>query len=284
MNDNNYRPNGFSFLPTIIKNIIIINVLLFLLKIALYDKINFDIDKYLGLHFFLADDFKPYQIISYMFMHGDFTHLLFNMFALWMFGSALENFWGTKKFIIYFLVTGLGAAFFHYLILYYNELRPAIEIINNYINKPDIKEFESTILLITEKIHFNNSMRDLYNEFINTYNTLAWKDNQNITNLSVEFMQQLKTETYNAPNIIGASGAVFGMLLAFGMIFPNTLIYLYFFIPIKAKYFVIIYGALEIYLGVSRNSNDNVAHFAHLGGMIFGYILIKYWDKKKHNY
>jgi len=98
---------------------------------------------------------------------------------------------------------------------------------------------------------------------------------------SVEFIQQVKIDYLNAPNVVGASGSVFGLLLAFGMMFPNSLIYVYFAIPIKAKYFVMIYGVIELYSGISNSAGDNVAHFAHLGGMLFGIFLILYWKKRR---
>ena len=144
------------------------------------------------------------------------------MFALWMFGSVLENFWGPKRFITFYLVTGIGAALTHYAVLSY-QLHPMVAQLQG---DPD----------------------------------------------------QLR-QLYNAPIVIGASGAVFGLLLAFGMLFPNTLLYVYFAIPIKAKYFVIIYGAVELYSSLQNNAGDNVAHFAHLGGMLFGFILIKIWNR-----
>ena len=169
-------------------------------------------------------------------MHGSFTHLFFNMFALWMFGKILENIWGEKRFLIYYMITGIGAAFIHLLISQY------------------------------QIISISNQIPELVSIAI------EGKYNPSIP-LSKKLTQLIITPT------VGASGAVFGLLLAFGMLFPNALLYLYFAIPIKAKYFVIGYGILELYAGISNNPADNVAHFAHLGGMIFGYILIKYWKK-----
>ena len=173
-------------------------------------------------------------------MHGSFTHLFFNMFALWMFGKILENIWGQKKFLIYYMITGIGAAAIHLVFCQY-------QIIN-----------------------ISNQIPELVNIAI------EGKYNPSIP-LSKKLTQLIITPT------VGASGAVFGLLLAFGMLFPNALLYLYFAIPIKAKYFVIGYGLIELYAGISNNPADNVAHFAHLGGMIFGYFLIKYW-KKETNY
>ena len=234
-----YSPGNFNELPVVVKNLLIINGLLFLATISL-NNLGIDLVKIFGLHQFQSNDFRPHQIITHLFMHGSFTHLFFNMFALWMFGKVLENIWGQKKFLIYYMITGIGAAAIHLIFCQY-------QIIN-----------------------ISNQIPDLVNIAI------EGKYNPSIP-LSKKLTQLIITPT------VGASGAVFGLLLAFGMLFPNALLYLYFAIPIKAKYFVIGYGLIELYAGISNNPADNVAHFAHLGGMIFGYFLIKYW-KQDTNY
>lgn len=245
----NLRPPSFSYLPEIVKNLLIINGLFFLATYVLGSTFNIDLVKHLGLHQFQSPDFRPHQLITHMFMHGGLTHLLFNMFALWMFGNQLENIWGGKRFLTYFILTGLGAALLHIgvtqLQIYFLESKMSQDQINLVVNEGYrvYKDFS---------IQFSDSNS-------NSLNSL-----------------------YNIPTV-GASGAVFGLLLAFGMLFPNTIIYLYFAIPVKAKYFVIFYGLIELYLGLQNNQGDNVAHFAHLGGMVFGYLLIKYW-KKNSNY
>ena len=238
-----YRPTSFSQLPEIIKNLLILNGLLFFATISL-ESYGIDLTQLLGLHQFQSDDFMPHQLITHFFMHGSFTHLFFNMFALWMFGKILENVWGAKRFLTYYLITALGAAALHLGVSQY-------EIMNlqSQINPSDLN-----ILLENGK--------------------QVLEGNQNYTHPLMGKLNLL----INTPTV-GASGAVFGILLAFGMLFPNTLLYIYFAIPIKAKYFVMIYGALELYSGLSNNPADNVAHFAHLGGMLFGYILLKYWQK-----
>ena len=230
-----YRPGNFNELPVVVKNLLIINGLLFLATVSL-SNLGIDLVKIFGLHQFQSNDFRPHQLITHIFMHGSFTHLFVNMFALWMFGKILENIWGEKRFLIYYMITGIGAAFIHLLISQY------------------------------QIISISNQIPELVSIAI------EGKYNPSIP-LSKKLTQLIITPT------VGASGAVFGLLLAFGMLFPNALLYLYFAIPIKAKYFVIGYGILELYAGISNNPADNVAHFAHLGGMIFGYILIKYWKK-----
>lgn len=272
-----YRPTGFRMLPPVVKNILIINGLLFLATIALANTFRIDLADFLGLHYFGASKFYPFQVITYMFMHGGFTHLFFNMFAVWMFGNVLENVWGAKRFIIYYLVTGVGAAVVHYIIMYYHDIAPVLNIVNEYLANPSLDKF----IALQSKGFFTASADILnnYNAFVPTYNKLIASDPAQALQATTEFMQQYKMDFLNAPNVIGASGAVFGILLAFGMMFPNSLIYIYFAIPIKAKYFVMLYGAIELYAGIT-NSQSNVAHWAHLGGMVFGFFLILYWKKK----
>ena len=221
-----YSPTGFRFLPPVVKNLLIINTLLFLASFTL-NRFHIDITRYLGLHFFLASDFMPYQLFTYMFMHANFEHLFFNMFALWMFGNTLENIWGSKRFLLFFIVCGLGAGLCQELVQYIQYVTTGL---GNY-------------------------------------------ENVNLNGLIMPTADYL-----NAWNTVGASGAVYGLLLAFGMLFPNAMIYLYFLFPIKAKWFVIAYAVIELVSGFL--SSGNVAHFAHLGGMLFGLILILIWKKK----
>ena len=227
--------NGGGFLdriPVVTKNLIIINLLFWVASLSL-PKIGFNLIDLLGLHFPGAKDFYPFQLISYMFMHDthSFAHVFFNMFAVYMFGRVLENVWGPKRFLIFYMVTGIGAGLVQELTWYFD--------LRDVINAPQ------------ELVNIGGG------QILN------------------------KEEFYNLFVTVGASGAVFGILLAFGMLFPNVPLYLMFVpIPIKAKYFVIFYGLAELTMGVANFSGDSVAHFAHLGGMLFGYILIKYWKKK----
>jgi len=272
-----FRPGGFRVLPPVVKNLLIINGLFFLATIATGSQFGFDLTDILGLHYFAAEKFSPYQFITYMFMHGGLMHLVFNMFALWMFGNALENIWGPKRFLIYYLITGIGAAITHYVVFYF-EISPVITAINGYLNNPS----NESLNLFLNSDHFkvtSYAIQDSFNMFRGEYNTLINSNPSKALQLSVDFMTQYKVDFLNAPVVVGASGAVFGILLAFGMTFPNSLIYVYFAIPVKAKYFVMIYGAIELFSGV-MDTGSNVAHFAHLGGMIFGYFVLLYWKKK----
>jgi len=253
-----YRSSSFSQLPEIVKNLLIINGLFFLAKMTLASEI--DMDKLFALHPFQSPDFEPYQLITHMFMHGDLTHLFFNMFAIWMFGKVLENVWGSKRFLIYYIVTGLGA-----MILYTIVQHIQISILEAKMTIEQIQVIASDKGY--EIFQILNNSQDI-NKLATSYQI-----NQNTYDLM---------RLYYIP-VLGASGALFGILLGFGMLFPNTLLYLYFAIPVKAKYFVIGYGVLELFLSI-MNANDGVAHFAHLGGMLFGFILLKYWQKDRNTF
>ena len=220
-------------MPPVTKNLIIINILMFLTTFVA-ESWGINLNYYLGLHFFLNDSFQVYQPLTYIFMHGGLSHLFFNMFALWMFGRILENVWGSKNFLIYFLICGIGAGVVQEIVQYVS------------INM-DISSFEQARGLALSS--YDRAM---------VYSRI--------------------------PSTVGASGSVYGILLAFGMMFPNEKLFIIPFpFPIKAKFFVIGYAIIELVTGLSNNPNDNVAHFAHLGGMLFGLILILYWRKKKHN-
>lgn len=272
-----FRPTNM-MLPPVVKNLLIINGLFFLAYIVLQYSHNIDLNQIFGLHFWRAEKFEPYQFITYMFMHASFMHIFFNMFALWMFGRMLENYWGPKRFLIYFLITGIGASLIHYGVFYF-EIKPTLQAVNDYLANPGLEKFIGFI----ESSRFELGTGEMYNNYLSfrqEYNAVVVDDPSKALSLSVDYMTQYKVDFLNAPVVVGASGAVFGILLAFGMLFPNSVIYLYFAIPIKAKYFVMIYGALELFAGLSNQAGDNVAHFAHLGGMIFGFFLIKYWKKR----
>ncbi|MFT3949397.1 MAG: rhomboid family intramembrane serine protease [Agriterribacter sp.] len=228
-----FRPRGFQVLPLIVKNLLIINALVFLAQKAFEGSTGFSIEKYFALHDIHSVYFKPHQLISYMFLHGSFEHILFNMFALWMFGSTLENYWGPKKFLIFYLLCGMGAGALHLGVLYYE-------------NEMLIRDTYQKIASMSEGAQLE-ALKQMY--------------------------IQINTST------LGASGSVFGCLAAFGYLFPNSLIYLYFFIPIKAKWFVLMYGAMELILGIQNSAGDNVAHWAHLGGALIGFLLVLYWNK-----
>ncbi|WP_300812201.1 rhomboid family intramembrane serine protease [uncultured Bacteroides sp.] len=232
-------------IPTVTKNLLIINVLMYLGTIAA-ERYNIDLSEYLGLHFVLSEHFNAAQLITYMFMHGGFTHLFFNMFAVWMFGRILEQVWGPRRFLFYYLLCGIGAGL--------------------------IQE-------VVSGIHYYAQVSSMPPEAVEGVLSEGAKAMSQHLNFVDPAMASLNL-TLNAPTV-GASGAVYAILLGFGMLFPNQPMFIFPLpIPIKAKYFVMGYALIELWSGIANNPNDNVAHFAHLGGMIFGFFLIMYWRKK----
>jgi membrane associated rhomboid family serine protease len=254
--------------------------LFFLATLALGSTSAIDLNDLLGLHYFAASKFAPYQFISYMFLHGGFSHIFFNMFALWMFGSVLEHVWGPKRFLTFYILTGIGAAITHYVIFYF-EINPVIQLMDAYINDPSLANLQQIIDSHKFAITQDADLYPAFEQFRSSVGILQHDPvNGQALQATVNFMTDYKEHFLNLPVVIGASGAIFGLLLAFGMLFPNSLIYLYFFIPIKAKWFVIIFGLLEFISGF-YDTGGNVAHFAHLGGMIFGFLLIIYWNRQE---
>jgi len=252
------------------KNLILINVVMLLGTMAFQSAYHIDLTDLLGMHYYASDKFHPYQLFTYMFMHGGFTHLLMNMFALFMFGKVLEQVWGSKRFLFFYVFTALGAVVVHSLVSYFmfSRVESAIAAFNA---APSPSSFE-----ILVKQYFPEYFTQVYDTLLVAWNAnpanMAYAEHANST------AHLLLSYQMDVP-MVGASGAIFGVLLAYGMLFPNTELMLLFPpIPIKAKYFVIIYGLAELGLGV-YNPNSSIAHFAHLGGMIFGFFLIRYWQK-----
>jgi len=268
----------------VIKNLLIINALFFFAFVVIGKNIGGqDLNEYLGLHYLGAEDFRPIQFLTYMFLHANFTHFFFNMFALWMFGKTLESVWGPKRFLIYYFVTGIGAALIQMIAIRF-EVSPVLAHINSFISSPSPDAFIEFI----NSGHFKVVSYDIqnnFNSFLGTYNSLVDINPTEATYKAVEFISQYKIDYLNAHQMVGASGAVFGILLAFGMLFPNTQLFIIPFpFPIKAKWLVMGYGAFELYSAWENQPGDNVAHLAHLGGMIFGFVLIKLWSKKRNTF
>lgn len=272
-----FRPGSFQILPPVVKNLIIINCLMVLLQFVVA---NFGIDlaDYLGLHYWRSPLYRPWQLLTHMFMHGSalsvnvtITHLFFNMFALWMFGSVLENVWGPKRFLLFYLVCGLGAAVLHLGVLgyQYNLFQQA------FIRYQQNAELDQYILFIQQ-----NGV-----DHIRAFSALQsfWEKNPACSNCSYEsvtLIQQYYSMMIDEATV-GASGAVFGVLFAFGYLFPNTLLYIYFLFPVKAKYVIGVYILIELWAGIRNSAGDNVAHFAHLGGMLVAFILLRIWKKRE---
>jgi membrane associated rhomboid family serine protease len=237
--------------------------------------LNADLNQLLGLYYFKSEYFQPYQIVTHMFMHGGLGHIFVNMFMLWMFGRVLEQVWGGKRFLFFYLFTGLGAAALHILIMHL-EIAPLLKDAEAFRNTPSPEIFDLFV-----RDHVRNPSPQLI-EFIRAW--VASPGSASYSDQAILLVDRLVESRINIPTV-GASGAVFGILLAFGMIFPNmplVLIFLPFF-PIKAKYMVMAMGILELFAGLTW-SGSGIAHFAHLGGMLFGFILIKYWNTSRKNF
>ncbi len=236
-----FRPSSYNSLPTIIKNLLIINGLVFLAQNTIAGPTSaFSFEDIFALHAFQSELFKPWQLITHMFLHGDLGHIFGNMLALWMFGSILENIWGPKQFLLFYFLCGVGAAMIHLGILsfelidatkYYHEL-----IVSGASQSADAAEFIA-----------------------------RYKSRVDVATL-------------------GASGAVFGILIAFVYLFPNTYIYIYFFIPMKAKWLGILYFSYELFFALKNSAGDNVARWAHVGGALVGFVLVYIWKKKNKRF
>jgi Uncharacterized membrane protein (homolog of Drosophila rhomboid) len=203
-----------------------------------------------------------------------FMHLFSNMFALWMFGSLLENYFGSKRFLTFYLLCGIGAAIIHLGVLGYElmQVNNAVAALSENLTLDKLNQYILSHRL-TSRTNFGGYLIQVAGE---------WEKNGGMPDFSsqaVGMMNEYKSFFTNQATV-GASGAVFGILFTFGYLFPNTMIYLYFFFPMKAKYFVALYALFELYAGVRNSAGDNVAHFAHLGGMLIAFIVIKIWNKK----
>ena len=245
--------NIFRNMPSVVKNLLLINVVLMVANFV-FSSQQLNLNSILGAYYWGSENFEPYQIITHMFMHDNrgLMHILFNMFALVMFGSQIERVWGPKRFLIYYLVCGLGAYLLHNIV-------NGIEIQNLLANLSS----SQTDLFMTEG-------------FEHIENGKVFTSMPQETQLSLYY-------AYNTP-MVGASGAVFGLLAAFAWLFPNTELMLLFPpIPIKAKWFVLMYGGLEIYLGYQAFGSQagGIAHFAHIGGALIGLIMLLIWQKNK---
>jgi membrane associated rhomboid family serine protease len=225
-----FRPSSFQMIPPVIKNLIIINVLVFLAQQALGQGVEEKMLNLFALHDLHSKLFRPHQLVTYLFLHGGWQHIIFNMFALWMFGAILENYWGGKRFLIFYVVSGIGAAVCHLAVLYH-EMAPVADLFHQippeqqqeYLYSPNFKLNEPTL---------------------------------------------------------GASGAVFGCLAAFGYLFPNSEMYIIPIpFPVKAKWLVLGYAGIELFSGIQGSAGDNVAHWAHLGGGLVGLLLVMYWNR-----
>ncbi|MFL5728294.1 MAG: rhomboid family intramembrane serine protease [Cytophagaceae bacterium] len=257
-------------LTPVVKNLLFINLGFFALSFF-----GGSLTDTFVLYPILSENFRPWQVLTHMFMHGGIGHIFFNMFALISFGSLLETFWGSKKFLLFYMICGIGAAFIQSGITFI-ELQNLQAEVNSYFFKPSPAEFSSFV-----QDNYKMAYTQLY-DFIKEFKNQP--ENISYINQSKLYVNQIYSAHLNH-GMVGASGAITGLLIAIAMLFPNTELMLMFIpIPIKAKYFVIGYIFLELYLGISKFEGDTIAHFAHLGGALFGYILIKYWQKQRTDF
>jgi len=260
-------------LTPVVKNLLIINVVVFILQ-SLLGGIN--LTGILSLWKIGSENFAPYQFFTYMFAHGGFGHILFNMLGLVFLGPLLEQFWGPKRFITFYLITGIGAGLIYSGIEYVrmDSLESQVE---EYIISPTPDNLN--VFVDKNSNYFGPTIYDFISDFS------KHPENETYIRESKSIVKNLYNKAFNLGSMLGASGAIYGILMAFGMLFPNTELMLLFPpIPIKAKYLVLILGGIALYSGISRNAGDNVAHFAHLGGMIFAFIMIKYWQSQRNKF
>ncbi|MBD3638307.1 MAG: rhomboid family intramembrane serine protease [Crocinitomicaceae bacterium] len=242
----------FRNLPSVVKNLVIINGLFFLATIVLQrPQIDLDLHQLLGMYYPSSPNFRPYQIATHFFMHANFMHIFFNMFALIVFGAHLERMWGPKRFLIFYFATAMGAALLHF----------AVEGVEIYqITGEIFPHADYAYWVITDHV-----------------NGMGY--------IEIEPRSLQPIGRYYASPTLGASGAVYGLIAAFAMLFPNTQLMLLFPpIPIKAKWLALALAALALYQGYANAAGDSVAHFAHLGGMLFGFIIVKIWQRNKNHF
>ncbi|WP_420149797.1 rhomboid family intramembrane serine protease [Spirosoma sp.] len=255
-------------LTPVVRVLLVLNVLVFLVTNETI------IDKF-GLHSFLSDKFNPIQLLTHLFLHAGFGHIFSNMIGLIAFGPMLEMFWGPRRFVFFYLFCGIGAALL-FSGINYIEVRDVYESIQAYRVSPGYDNFS---VFIDQHAGYLYDQLLPFLEKFKSYPT----DSKNIQD-SVAIANRIFLNQVDEP-LVGASGAIFGIIMGFGLLFPNTQLFLLFLpIPIKAKYLVTLYGAMELYSGIHRAQTDNVAHFAHIGGMLFAFILVKYWGSQRKTF
>jgi len=266
-----FQNNRIGQTSPVVLNLIIINALMLLVTWYL-DKLDINIVNVLGLHSYYSSNFGVWQLFTNIFLHGDISHLFFNMFSLWMFGRLLEQVWGGKKFLLYFIATGVGASFLNSLVTI-----AEIEMMRKSAEEAIANVSPDTLFAFVKS--YAPGAKEYANEIISQWNSNL--SNPAYADYSKQLIADIVQARIEGGVTIGASGAIYGVLLAFGMLFPNMVLMLIIPpVPIKAKYMVMIFAAIELYLGLS-GKQTGIAHFAHLGGMVVGFFIVRYW--KRHN-
>jgi len=268
----------FQITPTV-KNLLFANFGVYVLAIFIQIQMNVDINDFFGLHSYFSDRFQVYQFVTYIFMHAHmqnghiyFAHIFSNMFALFIFGPMLENYWGGKRFLFFYLFTGVGAGLSYWAVNAY-EVYHLKEAVTLYLQHPGPDEFVKFLSGYDRRvIHDALNEIDAFSENPTDPSAIAWS-------------KQVAIQAYSAAasfSMVGASGSIYGVLMGFGLLFPNTIfVSLFIPIPIKAKYIVAFYGISALYMQMKSAPDDNIAHFAHLAGMVFAFILVRYWNKRR---
>ncbi len=258
----------------VVQNLIYINIAIFIVQLLglINQEALFEI---VGMHYVYSKHFNPFQLVTYIFFHGDFKHLFGNMFGLLIFGPLLEKVWGAKRFILFYFVTGIGAGLI-YAIIKYLEIHPVEMAAYEFLANPKPEIFE---------LFFSKYVKDHY--YMVADLVRAYTDQPN----NIEFIEAARMQVKNLISayvdspMIGASGSVFGLMAGMALLFPNTELQLLFIpFPVKVKYLVGFYAIIELYSGMIRVPGDNVAHYAHIGGMIFAYILIMIWKRNNKSF
>lgn len=261
----------FNNTTPVVLNLIIINILVYLSG----ELIGYGANEFLSLHYIGSGAFNPIQFFTYMFVHGSGMHIFSNMLGLFFFGPVLERYFGTKKFLIYYIVCGIGAGVLYSGYVYW-EMFQLKEAVNAYLAVPNATAFANFMDKYAHQLYLQNY------DFINAF--AKDPDNTNYLTESINFVKQ----TYlikSKSTMVGASGALYAVLLGTGIIFPYMEVFLLFPpIPLKMMYLVIFYGLTSVYGMIQDQPGDNVAHFAHLSGMIVGFILLKVWGERRSNY
>jgi membrane associated rhomboid family serine protease len=265
-----YRNGSLPPLTPVVKNLIIANVLVLIAQFTFTQSGMVDMYKLFAQHHFLSPDFRPWQIITACFMHADFRHLLGNMIGIYVFGSWLENVWGAKKFLKFYIICGIGAGIISGIATYI-ETYGALTQINQFLSNPSLAGYKSIVA--------SYNFYDLEGTAAEIASTWTSQPNSPAAaGRAFELITSLKEFTTSGI-ALGASGALFGLIAGSAYLFPNDTVYVQFFIPVKIKWLALFYGVGELYLALLNNPQDQVGHVAHLGGGLVGFVLVYYWNK-----
>lgn len=258
-------------LTRVVKILLIANVAIFALGYLL----KLDFAQLFGLRVFTSPQFNPTQLITHFFIHGGGMHLFSNMLSLFMFGPMLEGYLGEVRFLVFYFICALGAALLYSGVSYW-EISQLQEAANIYLQNPSPDAFLRFVAQNASQLQAQ--LLPFINDFSQSPDNITYQEN------AAELVKSLVFSQLNQP-MVGASGAIFGILMGFGYLFPNvTLVLLFPPIPLKAKYFIGIYALIELFAGIRPTAGDNVAHFAHIGGMLFAFLLLKIWNVNRNTF